>query len=144
MYLIFVPLLSSIVRNERRNETMKLRLTAILGLVAGVAIICTSCGEPKKSIRGIYSSLDEGWLISDDIYFTNKSGEDLHEVKIDVTVIGHKGDKASVPRYWTSWKQGERKSVSIAVGQSVVNIQKIEMDGTCVEGYFSLYWTPKD
>jgi hypothetical protein len=122
---------------------MKLKLAAILVLLAGTAFLCTSCAEPKKAIRGIYSSLDEGWLISDDIFFTNKSGEDLHEVKINVTVIGHKGDKASVRRYWASWKQGELKTISIPVGQSVTNIQKIEMDGKCDEGYFSLYWTPK-
>lgn len=132
------------------NRLNSLALVLPLLFVVAYVVGCDQYAPPppaptKPAITAIYCSLDEGWLVSDDIYFTNKSGKDLHEVRVKIKCIGVKGDATVNDRYWAIWSDQEQKMVSLSIGadETVMDVQRIDMNGECEEGYFAMYWTPK-
>lgn len=129
---------------EKSNKWHQVFLKANILLILIFGFV--SCEEKGNMIEGIYASMDEGGILftADELYFTNKSGQNLTEVDIVITLTGIKGDKAKVKRYWPTWSLGEKKEVSISSSDSVDKIQKFSIDGTCNEGYFDGYWIPSN
>ena len=114
-----------------------------LSLLIVLHIMLTGCSKPPPPVSGLHCSVDEGWLISDDVYFTNKSGKDLTEVHVTMTLIGEKGDQQPINRYWANWHSGEIQHISISGSISVVGIQKVQLSGRCDQGIISDSWVKK-
>jgi hypothetical protein len=111
-----------------------LLLTLLLTILAGCS---------RSSISGIQCSVDEGWLISDDIYFVNSSGRELSDVRVIITLTGENGARSSVERYWATWKLGDKQHVSVSVGNSVPRIQRVELSGGCDQGLILQSWVKR-
>jgi hypothetical protein len=94
----------------------------------------------SKTISGFECELDRGaWW--HDVYLTNKSGENLHEVKVTLTLTGEKGEPRSEERYYAQWSAGQTLKVSLSVENSPINVQKISLSGSCTEGRINSTWT---
>jgi hypothetical protein len=97
--------------------------------------------EPRSDIDCIKAEkLDQG--LWHDIHFVNDCGKDLHEVRVSISLIGEKGDRASESRYFSLWPNGKSQIVSLKIANSPVNVQKFGMTGYCKEGDITLNWTP--
>ena len=109
----------------------------LIPLLLMVALLMIGCG---KTINEFECELDKGdWW--HDVYLTNKSGEDLHEVKLTLTLTGEKDDPRSEKRYFALWSAGQTVKVSLTVGNSPLNIQKIALSGSSTEGQLKSSWT---
>ncbi len=93
----------------------------------------------QKSINGLECKLDKG-SIWHDVYLTNKSGKDLHEVKMTLTLMGEKGGPRSEDRYYVLWSNGQTVKSSLSVENSPLNVQKITLAGSCTEGKIDSEW----
>ena len=98
---------------------------------------------PNLLIGNTFScSLDEGCLISDDIYITNKAGIDAHDVSVTLSVAGEEVKEKKHHFHIPQWRVGERKhfSLSILDGETVTRIQRITMELTAKEGHRYCSW----
>jgi len=109
--------------------------TAIVAFIVilGLWFVFKPSPAPLR-VTGIQCSLDEGWLISDDIYFINSSGHDLSEVHVTMTLTGETGAQRSVQRYWAVWHLGEKQQITIAASDTVIKIQRVDLSGSCDQG----------
>lgn len=111
----------------------------IISILLISLLIMVGCQQP--TISGIEYSLAEGSFWHD-INLTNKSGKDLHEVKMTLTLIGEKGEPRSENRYYVVWPNGQTINVSLSVENSPINVQKISLAGSCTEGSIDSTWIP--
>lgn len=116
-------------------------------LLAGIAIIATLAGLlaslagcSRSRVTGLQCSLDEEWLISDGVCFTNSSGRDLTEVRVTMTLTGEKGAKTSIKSYWPTWPLGEMQQISIPVDNRLPKIERVDLSGRCNQGSIEQYW----
>jgi hypothetical protein len=86
-----------------------------------------------SKISGFESAVDQGTLAWHDVYLANKSGKDLHEVNMTLTIVGENGEPRSEKKYFAQWLNGETIKVSFPIGNTH-NVQKIMMVGSCKEG----------
>jgi len=112
-------------------------------MIAIAAMFTSLMGCSPKQVTGLQCSLDEGWLISDDIYFTNSSGHDLSEVRVTMTLTGETGATRSVQRYWATWHLGEKQQITISASDSVIKIQRVDLTGSSDQGSISQSWVKK-
>ena len=115
----------------------------IIGLLTLICGLITGCDSPPPVVSGLRCSLDEGWLISDDVFITNENTKNLTEVHVTMTLTGEKGDKREITRYWAIWHSGEQQKISIPASESVIKIQRVELSGKCGQGSIGYYWTKK-
>jgi hypothetical protein len=93
----------------------------------------------QKTINGFSFKLDKGeWW--HDVYLTNTSGEDLHEVNVTLTLIGENGKPCSENRYYSRWGKEQTVKVSLSVSNSPDNVQKISFAGSSTEGPINSTW----
>jgi hypothetical protein len=122
--------------------TMNRRQLAVV--VAGFMAFIAGCdtgaiGKKPLPYTAFVFHLDEGvGVISDDYYLTNNSSHDLEDVHITFTATGVNGDRKSLQQFWAYWAKGEKKmaSAKVADGQTVHNVQKIEVSGYSSEYSF--------
>jgi hypothetical protein len=102
-------------------------------------LLLTMAGcERPSAIDGIECSVDTGaWH---DVYLINKSGKDLHEVKMSLTLIGEKGEPRSEDRYYVLWANGQIVKTSLSMENSPLNVQRISLTGSCTEGRIDSSW----
>ena len=100
----------------------------------------TSCVTKKRpmQISGFECKLDKG--LWHDVHLTNESGLTLREVKLTLSIVGEDGKVHSQPRYFARWQPGEKNIVSLTIAKSPVNVQKITITGTCMEGEIASSW----
>ena len=123
------------------NHENKTHASKLVLLVAALVALAGGCS--RSSISGIQCSLDEGWLISDDIYFINSSGRDLSEVRVTMTLTGETGAQKAIQRYWSTWHLGDKQHISIAPGDSVIKTQRVDLSGNCDQGSIGQSWVKR-
>ena len=112
-------------------------------LLVAVFLAAHGCMSSAQ-INGIaLNKLEEGFVWHD-VHFTNKSGKDLHEVNVTLTLIGEEGTPRSEERYYATWLKDQTMNVSLSSKNSPRNVQKISMAGSCAEGRINLVWAPKE
>lgn len=121
-----------------------MRRTIVVSLLlACLSLTAVGC---RERIDGIEYELIQGQIAGvttwHDVNFTNKSGRDLHEVKVAVTLIGESGEPMSEPKYYVSWPDGQTYKVSFPYAKSPVNVQKVRLAGSCDEGSIDYTWIP--
>lgn len=124
---------------SRRACTHRLLVITLL-LIA--LIPAAGCWKQLPPVNGIeLQKLDAGdWW--HDIHFINKSGKDLHEVKLTLTIVGEDGDPSSEDRYYALWSDGQTVNISLSIENSPLNVQKISLSGSCSEGEIASSWIP--
>ncbi len=112
-------------------------------MIAIAAMFTSLMGCSPKQVTGLQCSLDEGWLISDEVYFTNSSGQELSNVHITMTLTGDRGTSRSYQRYWATWHLGDKQMFSISADDSVIHIQRVDLTGSSDQGSISQSWVKK-
>ncbi|HWT00992.1 MAG TPA: hypothetical protein VN256_12160 [Pyrinomonadaceae bacterium] len=112
-------------------------------LLLAVFLATPGCQSSAPIKEIVLTKLEEG-IVWHDVHFTNRSGRDLHEVNLTLTVIGEEGTPRSEERYYATWPKDETKNFSLSSKNSPRNVQKISLAGSCAEGRVNLVWTPKD
>jgi len=105
---------------------------------------CTPPSQGAKTFldaSGFRLRLVEGAFISDDYYITNLTGHNLTDVHLTLTATGVAGDSKSLTRYWAVWPNGTEKkaSATIADNETVVDVQRVDVDGHTTDYRFSFY-----
>lgn len=119
------------------------RKAATLMLAAAVSL-AAAC---QRRVEGIEYSLDESRPVAGfktlwhDIHLTNRSGRDLHEVRLTLTLVGEDGRPRAEQKYYVLWPDGQRMTVSLSRENSPVNVQKVTLTGECAEGLIDYAWT---
>jgi hypothetical protein len=109
----------------------------IIPLLLLVVLPMLGCG---KQINGLELSKFDKGTFWHDLYLTNKSGEELHEVRMKLTLTGEDGKPLSEERYYVVWSKGQTIKVSLSVENSPINVQKISLAGSCTEGRINATW----
>ncbi len=97
-----------------------------------VAIVVGCVGDNSGSTSdrsGVITGFDAGWdtgILSHDLKLTNKSGRDLEEVDVTITLYRTDGDRPEIKQFWAKWANGEVKAVKVAARQ----YQKVTLKGT--------------
>ncbi|HKS28139.1 MAG TPA: hypothetical protein VJS44_09980 [Pyrinomonadaceae bacterium] len=118
------------------------RHIAVLFLIA-LSFLTFGC---RKKVTGIEYRLDPGTAVQGvklgwhNIYFANRSGQDLHEVHLTVTVLGEDGTPVEEKKYYAAWLNGQTVEVSLSREKSPINVQKVSLSGTCDEGEIDYNW----
>jgi hypothetical protein len=108
-----------------------------------LAVLLCALAGCSRSVTGLQCSLDEGWLISDDVYFTNSSGQELTEVRVTMTLTGENGAQRSIQKYWATWHLGDKQHIAISVDNSVPKIQRVDLSGSSDQGSISQSWVKR-
>lgn len=101
----------------------------------------------QRRVEGIEYSLDESRPVAGfktlwhDIHLTNRSGRDLHEVRLTLTLVGEDGSPRAEQKYYALWPEGQRMMASLSRENSPVNVQKVSLTGECAEGRINYAWT---
>jgi hypothetical protein len=114
------------------------RITLIV-LLTILSIWMSGC---QGKIEKIDFFLDDGHLWHD-VVLTNKSGKDLHQVNVTVTLIGDKGEQGSEAEQFNIWGDGQQQRISFTMKHSPEKVRKIVLKGDCKEGEIEAYWVPK-
>ena len=102
-----------------------------------------NCSGKQRLSHTVFSlRMDEGFLISDDFYVTQKSGMQLRDVNVKLTVYGVDGSRRSVKQFWAVWGDAETRHISLSIvdDQTVVNVQRVDFDGECTGYSFGVRW----
>ncbi len=117
----------------QRRIVMPLLIT-LIGLM-GCSKLATFSLKPISEVE--FSVAEGLWH---DVNLTNRSGRDLHEVRLTLTVIGEKGDPHSEERFFAQWPNGHTVKVSLSIWNSQSNVQKISLFGSSKEGRIESTW----
>jgi hypothetical protein len=118
------------------------RNISVLFLIA-LSLLTFGC---RKKVAGIEYRLDPGTVVQGvkvgwhNIYFTNRSGQDLHEVHLIVTITGEDGTPVNEQKYYALWHNNQTVEVSLSREKSPINVQKVSLSGTCDEGEIDYNW----
>jgi len=110
----------------------------IISLALVISLFSITSCLPKKKITGFECQLDSG--LWHDVHLTNNSGRTLREVKIILSIVGQDGKVHTEPRYFARWQDGEKNIVSLTIAKSPINVQKVSITGTCLEGEIASSW----
>lgn len=119
------------------------RKTATLVLAAAVSL-AAAC---QRRIEGIEYSLDESRPVAGfktlwhDVHLTNRSGRNLHEVRLTLTLVGEDGMPRAEQKYYALWPEGQKMTISLSRENSPANVQKMSLNGECDEGRIDYTWT---